>query len=259
MTSPTIFGSVKAYGQKHWFKLSLLLLLLIAFFKKDLNLKINLNSDKNTKATQPPKTQNLDKTKETDNINRDATGSRFTATDEKFVGNSDATPSQKSSIWDNFSSENVASDVFPNLDNAAKVVFLKRFADVAITERRKFGIPTSIILAAALRHSYAGTRDATKKGQNHFALPCTKDWRGAGLKIGSTCFRQYENAWASFRDHSFFITSGKFASLRSLGSTNYKAWAQALEANGYPSGGNQLAEDLISIIEQFQLHELDSK
>ncbi len=257
MTSHTIFATVRAYGQKHWFKLSLLLLILVACFKKDLNLKINLNSNKNTE--QPVKIKNSDKTKETDNLNLDATGSRFTASEKDNTADSEIIPNQKSSIWDNFSTENAGSDVFPNLDNATKIVFLKRFADVAITERRKFGIPTSIILAAALRHSYAGTRDATQKSLNHFALPCTKDWRGAGVKIGATCFRQYESAWASFRDHSVFISSGKFASLRSLGSTNYKAWAQALEANGYPAGGNQLAEDLVNIIEQFQLHELDSK
>lgn len=251
--------AVRAYVQKHWFKLSLLLLILIACFKKDLNLNLIFNNAK-ADIHAPSKDNEKGKTKETnkpqtpDWLKSDATGARITHTEPVIA--EEETPL---SIWDNFSTEKAPAEAPPNLDQGTQIVFLKRFADLAIKERQKFGIPSSIILAAALRHSYAGTRALTQKSYNHFALPCTEDWRGAGIKVGGVCYRQYESAWASFRDHSLFITSHRFAGLRGLGNTNYKAWAKGLAQNGYPSGGTSLAEDLVNIIERYQLHKLDTK
>ena len=71
------------------------------------------------------------------------------------------------------------------------------------------------------------------------------------------CYRRYEKAWTSFRDHSVFVTSGKFSDLRRCGETNFKDWAKGLERLGYPSTGGHLADDLIKIIETYQLERLD--
>jgi len=37
-----------------------------------------------------------------------------------------------------------------------QLAYLKRFARVAIAERKKFGLPSSLILAVSLLHSTAG-------------------------------------------------------------------------------------------------------
>lgn len=237
MASQTIIAAIGEYIRRHWFKLSLLILILFACFRKELSFSIRMNGNEGQKKTE--------KRKESPDI-------KVTASDK--VKTEESTPL---SILGNLFSSDSDKDKMPEIDEATQWAYLKRFKDVAVGERKKYGIPSSIIVANALRQSFAGKRDLTLKSNNHFAIPCTLDWSGTGDNYGKTCYRRYENAWLSFRDHSIFITSGKFSKLHSLGETNYKAWAQGLQNLGYPSGGQTLADDLIKIIETFGLDKLD--
>ncbi|RMF31177.1 MAG: hypothetical protein D6765_02145 [Bacteroidetes bacterium] len=142
------------------------------------------------------------------------------------------------------------------VDEAQKIAYLKRFVEVARSERRKYGIPTSIILANAMLHSAAGTQPWARQGNNQFALPCTPDWPGAKGDYAPGCLRHYDNAWMSFRDHSLYLTSGRFAQLLALGTTDYRAWAEGLERLGFSSLPH-LKENLVGIIEQYGLSEFD--
>lgn len=231
MKKQDIVSFIRDYVSRHWFKLSLLLLIIIACFRKDLSFSLRLNSSKNNKKIE----QTQEETK-------------VEITSEK----SNTTPL---SIIEGFLSKGEKKDEFPEIDESTKISFLKRFAQVAVAEQKKYGIPASIILANALRQSYAGKRELTIKSNNHFAIPCTFDWTGESEKISDNCYRKYENAWLSFRDHSIFITSGKFSELRS--SKNFKDWANGLQNLGYPSGSDNLADELIKIIEKYRLQDLD--
>ena len=163
------------------------------------------------------------------------------------------------SIWSYFfGKDDKKSDDISLIDDATQKSYLKRFAQVAVTERHKFGIPASIILANALLQSQAGTRETALKANNQFGLPASVEWTGTSLQVGKGVFRQYENAWVSFRDHSIFISSGKFANLRALGDKDYKAWAKGLETGGFPSNQPQLAQKLVAIIEKYSLQQLDN-
>ena len=144
----------------------------------------------------------------------------------------------------------------PNIDQKTIESYLKRFAHVAISERKKYGVPSSIILANALFHSFAGTRDMAQIGHNHFAIACSPEWSGNEAEFQNKCYRRYENAWTSFRDHSLFVTSGKYANLLQLGTTDYKSWANALEKYKF-SEFSDLAKNLIEIIEKYELYHLD--
>lgn len=237
MSSQTITAALGDYIRKHWFKLSLLILILFACFRKELSFSIRMNAEGEHKKSE--------KKKEPSDVK--VTVAEKGKTDE-------STPL---SILGNLFDSTDENDKMPDIDEATQWAYLKRFKDVAVGERKKYGIPSSIIVANALRQSFAGKRDLTVKSNNHFAIPCTLDWSGTGDNYGKTCYRRYENAWLSFRDHSIFITSGKFSKLHSLGATNYKAWAQGLQSLGYPSGGETLAEDLIRIIETYGLDKLD--
>ncbi len=150
------------------------------------------------------------------------------------------------------------SQLLNQIDESVKHAFFKRFGHVSINERKKYGIPSSIILANAFLHSYGGQRDLALNGNNFFALPCTSNWEGPeGIHDGQ-CYRHYESAWLSFRDHSLFISTGEYASLLSLGSSNYRAWAQGLEAKRY-SSIDKLADQLIQIIEDNNLSMYDNE
>ena len=135
--------------------------------------------------------------------------------------------------------------------------YLKRFARVAISERKKYEIPSSVILGSALLHSTAGTRNMAVTGNNHFGLRCGDQWSGQSGLYQGQCFRHYENAWASFRDHSELIAN-RYDDLMQLGTDDYKAWAEGLAQAGYSTEPG-FARRLIDLIDRYQLHELDQK
>ncbi len=145
---------------------------------------------------------------------------------------------------------------FSKIDEKTIGSYLKRFAHVAISERKKFGVPSSIILANSLFHSFAGTRELAQSGHNHFAISCSPDWNGDSENFRNKCYRKYENAWTSFRDHSLFVTSGKYFNLLQYGTTDYKSWAKGIDKAGF-SEFLDLEKNLIEIIEKYELYHLD--
>jgi flagellum-specific peptidoglycan hydrolase FlgJ len=226
-------GQSLEFFKKHWFKLGLVVALVFFILKNDLAKMLNFGTD------------SVEKTEKR--------GNKLTITPNNHV---EDTPLSIASAL-TFDGNKAAAEM-PTLDEATKRAYLKRFAQVAVTERRKYGVPASLILANALRQSFAGQRPATTKLNNHFGLPCTFDWSGASATISDACWRQYENAWVSYRDHSVFITSGKFSELRRLSDKDYKGWAKGLQRLGYPSGNDNLADELLGIIEQYELQVLDT-
>lgn len=139
------------------------------------------------------------------------------------------------------------------ISDAKAEAFLKRFAQVALSEKKKFGAPASVILACAYANSKAGSQEAATSANNFFALPCTDDWEGETQSIDGKCMRKYESAWASFRDFSIFLSSQEwFGSLKKSAGKDWKAWTEKL-------GEENIADTrtMRSVIEQFHLQELD--
>ena len=137
-----------------------------------------------------------------------------------------------------------------------QLAYLKRFARVAIAERRKFGLPSSLILAVSLLNSTAGRAEPAVSGNNHFALPCTDLWEGKRVESGGVCYRAYENAWASFRDFSLYASA--LAASDKPEVTDYKAWLKTLKGAGFVPDGKWQAE-VERLIGEFRLYELDVK
>ena len=230
------------YLQKHWFKFFFLGILLYIFISKDFSFSINMNSPLEEKSMELPQGETQEKQ---------------IFTERKNESKKNSSLFEMPSLFGSSKKHNLMTEL-NRIDDKTKHDYLKRFAHVVINERRKYGIPSSIILANGLLQSQAGQRDMSKAGNNHFAIGCSLDWVGESGSYQGACFRHYENAWASFRDHSLYLTSGKYAPLSTLGSTDYKAWANALEKMGY-AGVDGLANSLIEIIELYGLEELDNR
>jgi hypothetical protein len=228
--SSNMFASLIAYCREHWFKLSLLTLILVFLYKKELSVNLKIGSKDPIKEMK---------------------GNKIT------IAQNSPTDGIPLSIFNTGEAVRRKVEEMPVIEEKIKIAYLKRFAQVAVVERKKYGIPASLILANALRQSYAGQRPCAVQSNNHFGMPCTVDWAGAGDKYGDDCMRRYDNAWTSFRDHSAVLSSGKFANLKQLGDKDYRGWAKGLEANGYPSNSAHLAEDLIKIVETYRLDQLD--
>lgn len=239
--------NLNQFLKRNWFKLLLVGFILFLILKKDFSFQVDLKSPlKNNEQLEEEQlpVQQPAKQKSTE---------RFTE-----VGRP---PTQKSDLFQ-LNPLAGSKEVHPlminfnQIDNGTKAAFIKRFGHVAISERKKFGVPSSLILANSLVISQVGTRDISRSGNSFFAIPCSSDWLGDHGTHNGRCIRYYENAWTSFRDHSLFLTTGELASLKSLGPKNFKAWAQALQKAGFYEGPN-FDEFIISIINQFDLDQFD--
>jgi len=142
------------------------------------------------------------------------------------------------------------------MEEAKITAFLNRFSVVAEREQEEFGVPSSIILSNALLQSGAGGSTLVERGNNFFGLSCTPDWRGPELNVDGKCYRAYQNAFMSFRDHSLFITTGSYSDMQKLSKTDYKAWAKRLEEKGY-NGMPEIEEQILSTIDRWQLFRFD--
>lgn len=167
---------------------------------------------------------------------------------------------EKASFLERFnlfgSSEPSKYDRLTRKEEQVIAAFIRRFSNVAQAEQEKFGIPASITLASALLHGQAGEAPAAKNYLNYFDLGCQDDWAGPTGRISGQCVRAYENAWTSFRDHSLYVTSGKFSAMTQFSETDYRRWAAGLDELGF-SGSDDLAEQLLRTVDRFQLFRFD--
>ena len=107
------------------------------------------------------------------------------------------------------------------------MTYISNFRESAKNNMRKNGIPASITLAQGILESGAGTGKLAMQANNHFGIKCHKEWNGPSVKhdddAEQECFRKYQFAEESFRDHSYFLTSRpRYSNLFKLPKNDYK-------------------------------------
>ncbi len=149
--------------------------------------------------------------------------------------------------------------------------YVEQFKASAILEMQRGGVPASITLAQGILESGAGTSELALNANNHFGIKCGTNWRGKTYKkkdddkdengnLIESCFRKYDKVVESYLDHAEFLRDPKkeyrYGFLFKLDRTDYKGWAEGLEAAGY-STSNTYSEKLVDIIERYKLYEYD--
>lgn len=138
--------------------------------------------------------------------------------------------------------------------------YIERYKDIAIEEMERYGIPASIKLAQALLESGNGNSTLAREANNHFGIKCTPEWLGGKTYHDDDrpddCFRVYDRAEDSFKDHSQFLLRKRYAALFELDKNDYKGWAKGLKAAGYATNP-RYADLLVNLIERYQLHQYD--
>lgn len=139
--------------------------------------------------------------------------------------------------------------------------YINRYKNLAIKEMKRTGIPASITLAQGILESDNGNSRLARKANNHFGIKCHKDWKGERIRHDDDkrkeCFRKYESAYQSYKDHSNFLTNVKrYKFLFEYKQTDYKSWAKGLQKAGYATS-NKYAKRLIKIIEESELYKYD--
>ncbi len=138
--------------------------------------------------------------------------------------------------------------------------YIRQYASTAVREMYRSGVPASITLAQGLLESRSGQSDLATRGNNHFGIKCHK-WTGKTMTHDDDrkgeCFRVYDDADASFRDHSDFLRySDRYKFLFEYKTTDYKSWAYGLKKAGYATDPGYPSK-LIKYIEDYHLYDYD--
>lgn len=143
------------------------------------------------------------------------------------------------------------------------LAYINQFKEVAKEDMEKYGVPASITLAQGILESGAGTGVLCKVANNHFGIKCHKEWTGEYVRhdddAAQECFRKYDKAHESYRDHSLFLTTRPwYQPLFKLEKHDYKGWARGLKKSGYATDP-KYPEKLIGLIERYNLHQFDAE
>ncbi len=139
--------------------------------------------------------------------------------------------------------------------------YIDKYADLAIEEMRRSGVPASITLAQGLLESRYGLSDLAVKGNNHFGIKCHSNWNGPKMRVDDDekdeCFRKYRTVEQSYRDHSDFLRyRDRYKFLFDLDPKDYKGWAYGLKKAGYATDP-AYPKKLINLIEEYELYKYD--
>lgn len=139
--------------------------------------------------------------------------------------------------------------------------YVDEYADDAVIDMKKTGVPASITLAQGMYESDYGNSPLALIAKNHFGIKCHKEWTGKTYiqddDAKDECFRKYDDVLQSYDDHSNFLkTRDRYNFLFELPATDYKAWATGLKKAGYATNP-EYANRLIKIIEENNLQRFD--
>ena len=139
--------------------------------------------------------------------------------------------------------------------------YIDKYADLAVEEMRRSGVPASITLAQGLLESRYGQSDLAVKGNNHFGIKCHSNWNGAKMRVDDDkekeCFRKYRTVEQSYRDHSDFLRyRDRYKFLFDLDPKDDKGWAYGLKKAGYATDP-AYPKKLINLIEEYELYKYD--
>jgi LysM repeat protein len=142
-------------------------------------------------------------------------------------------------------------------NNSATIAYITQYKAIAMKEMKRTGVPASITLAQAILESKSGESDLAKNHNNHFGIKCKSDWTGAKTyqddDAKQECFRVYEAAELSFKDHSNFLKNRpNYVDLFLLDPVDDTAWAYGLKKAGYATD-SEYPKKLLKIIDDYEL------
>ena len=142
-------------------------------------------------------------------------------------------------------------------NNSATIAYITQFKAIAMKEMKRTGVPASITLAQAILESNSGESNLANNHNNHFGIKCISDWTGAKTyqddDAKQECFRAYDAAELSFKDHSNFLKNRtNYVDLFLLDPVDDTAWAYGLKKAGYATASDY-PKKLLKIIDDYEL------
>ncbi len=137
--------------------------------------------------------------------------------------------------------------------------YVKQYAKYAIENQKESGIPAAITLGQGILETEAGISELVTEANNHFGIKCKNGWTGPTFlhtdDLKDECFKKYNNALESYKDHSaHLLRNPRYKPLFSYSPTDYARWAHGLKKCGYATNP-KYAQILIKIIEDYKLQQ----
>ncbi len=142
--------------------------------------------------------------------------------------------------------------------------YVEKYAEAAMEQMRKYGIPASVTLAQGILESANGQSELSRKGNNHFGIKATSSWvnqGGAYLVYAddkpNEKFCKYASVADSYEHHSLFLkANGRYSNLFRLPADDYVGWTKGLQDAGYATS-SKYAASLQSVIKSQGLDKYD--
>lgn len=137
--------------------------------------------------------------------------------------------------------------------------YIQTYRGLAEEEEMRTGVPAAISLAQGIVETDSGNGWLVLHSNNHFGIKCKNDWTGETIRYNDDrkheCFRKYDNAAQSWRDHSNFLRQNpRYAFLFRLDPRDYSDWALGLKRAGYATMPDY-AQKLIRMIDTYHLQQ----
>ena len=115
--------------------------------------------------------------------------------------------------------------------------FFKEYASIAMRQQRKYGIPSSVILAQMAFESGWGNSNLAQAGYNFFGIKANSRWLREGLPYSVHNDDRPNEKFCNFNSpeeyHSRLLMSDRYARCWRYGSKDFHHWLLAIKASGY--------------------------
>ena len=142
--------------------------------------------------------------------------------------------------------------------------YIDKYAEAAMEQMRRYGIPASVTLAQGILESGSGQSELSRKGNNHFGIKATSSWINSGGRYlvysddkPNEKFCQYASVADSYEHHSLFLKgNSRYSGLFQLSPDDYVGWTNGLQSAGYATS-KSYATSLQSVIKSNGLDKYD--
>lgn len=142
---------------------------------------------------------------------------------------------------------------------ASRESYINQYAECAMEQMRRYGIPASVTLAQGIIESAEGKSMLSRTANNHFGVK--GEYNGQYVRADddkpNEKFKKYDNVGQSYEDHSKVLMGERYQKYtRNLSPDDYKGWAAGIKAGGYATAKNYVST-IVGVIEGANLQKYD--
>ena len=143
--------------------------------------------------------------------------------------------------------------------SSSRQQYINDYAEFAMQQMLRYGIPASVTLAQGIIESANGKSTLANTANNHFGVK--GEFNGhyvlANDDHPNEKFKKYDNVGQSYEDHSKVLMSARYTKYTSsLAHDDYRGWAEAIKKGGYATSPTYVST-ICSVIEKNDLQKYD--